>query len=206
MILGPAVLVIVVGAPWFLRILGTDYASHGTRLLQLLALALPFMGINVLYVTYARLARRVRRVFMVQVSIAVMVLALCYVLIGTRLGITGAGIAYLSGQGVMAMILFPSVLRQYRHPEMAPDYAPGAPLVARSSGAITGSGASRLPAREARESVPPVVPEPTSTNANGTHEVPSVWRRRTAPPAARPRDDRPDNGAPGRAPSRDAEP
>ena len=33
----------------------------------------------------------------------------------------------------MAMILLPSVVRQYRRPDMAPSFAPGAYLVARSN-------------------------------------------------------------------------
>lgn len=133
-ILVPSVIVILVGSPWFLRILGSAYAAHGTRLLQCLALAMPFMAINVVYITFARLARRIRRVFIVQFSIATIVLTLSYVLI-QRNGITGAGVAFLVGQGVVALILLPSVVRQYRHPDMAPSFAPGAKLVNRSRGA-----------------------------------------------------------------------
>ncbi len=145
LILGPSILVVLVGAPWFLRILGPQYAAHGTRLLQLLALAMPFMAVNVLYVTYGRLARRVRRVFGVQLSIAVIVLSLSYVLL-SPLGINGPGVAYLSGQGILALILLPSVVRQYRRKDMSPGFAPGAPLVTRSSG--TGAAADAPPATD----------------------------------------------------------
>jgi O-antigen/teichoic acid export membrane protein len=134
MILGPAIVAVLVGAPWFLRILGPDYAAHGTRLLQLLALAMPFMAVNVLYVTYGRLARRVRRVFGVQISIATIVLTLSFVLL-TPLGINGPGVAYLSGQGIVALCVLPSVVRQYRRKDMTPGFSLGAPLVTRSSGA-----------------------------------------------------------------------
>jgi O-antigen/teichoic acid export membrane protein len=130
-ILGPSMLVIIVSAPWFLRILGSSYAAHGTRLLQYLALAMPFMAVNVLYITFARLARRARRVFFVQVSISAIVLTLCYALI-RRYGISGAGLAYLAGQGAVAIALFPAVVRQFRHPDMSPSFAPGIGLVMRS--------------------------------------------------------------------------
>jgi O-antigen/teichoic acid export membrane protein len=133
-IMGPSMLAILVSAPWFLRILGSDYAAHGTRLLQYLALAMPFMAVNVLYITFARLARRVRRVFFVQVSLSAIVLALCWGLI-RREGIDGAGIAYLAGQGAVAIALFPSVARQFRRPDMAPSFSPGATLVNRSRSA-----------------------------------------------------------------------
>jgi len=195
-ILGPSVIVIIVAAPWFLRLQGAAYAAHGTRLLQLLALALPFMAVNVLYVTYARMARRVRRVVMVQVSISAVVLSMCFGLLHTSLGITGAGVAYLAGQGLMAVILLPSVVRQYRRPDMAPDYAPGAAMVARSSGlvdtanedpgATTAVAASDPQLHSTAPEAPPSAAAapvrasapPASTGA----DVPMVWRRRTAPP------------------------
>jgi O-antigen/teichoic acid export membrane protein len=97
---------------------------------------MPFMAVNVLYITFARLARRARRVFFVQFSISAIVLALCYVLI-RRYGISGAGIAYLAGQGAVAVALFSSVVRQFRRPDMSPSFAPGTTLVNRSRGAAS---------------------------------------------------------------------
>jgi Na+-driven multidrug efflux pump len=128
----PGLVILVVGAPFFLKILGGPYAAHGTRLLQSLALALPFMGVNVLYVTFARMARRVRRVVSVQVCLSVLVLVFTALLIGP-MGITGAGVAFLIGQAVMALVVLPSVVRQYRNADMAPSFAPDASLVARAS-------------------------------------------------------------------------
>lgn len=129
-LLTPGMVVLIVGAPFLLRILGPSYAAHGTRLLQSLALALPFLGVNVLYVTFARLARRVRRIVAMQVSAAVLVLSLTAALLGP-LGITGAGVAFLAGQAILALVVLPSVVRQYRRADMAPGYADDAALVAR---------------------------------------------------------------------------
>jgi O-antigen/teichoic acid export membrane protein len=172
LILGPGILVVLVSAPWFLRILGPDYASHGTRLLQLLALAMPFMAVNVLYVTYGRLARRVRRVFVVQFSIAVTVLILSFLLL-SPLGINGPGVAYVSGQGIVAIILLPSVVRQYRRPDMSPGFDPGAPLVTRSSGTRAPTGPATA-SSEPEERVDDIAAE----SVLGVSEVPAVWRRR----------------------------
>jgi O-antigen/teichoic acid export membrane protein len=176
--LGPAVFAIVVGAPWFLRILGPAYAAHGTRLLQLLALALPFMGINVLYVTYARLARRIRRPLVVQVTIAVIVLALCYLLI-RPMGIAGAGVAFLAGQGVVALVVLPSVVRQYRRADMSPGFATGSALVVRSRGREPDAPPAEEP--EAGPSGPPTTgerrPEPEAAAPNGSSEPPAIGRR-----------------------------
>jgi O-antigen/teichoic acid export membrane protein len=125
----PGMVILVVGAPYFLRILGPAYAANGTQLLRLVALTLPFMAVNVLYITYARLARRVRRVLTIQVSMATIVLTLTALFLG-HFGITGVGLAFLIGHGVVSLFVFPSVLMQYRRPDMAPSYAPSATLVA----------------------------------------------------------------------------
>jgi O-antigen/teichoic acid export membrane protein len=135
----PGMILLVVVGPFFLRILGSSYAAHGSRLLQLVALAFPFMAVNVLYVTFARLARRVRRVFGVQAIVAAVVLGLTYVLLPI-LGLNGAGVAYLSGQALMAVCVFPSVRRQFRRVDMAPDFAAGATLVARNAAEGTSLG------------------------------------------------------------------
>jgi len=125
----PGMVALVFLAPYILSILGSNYSHAGTRLLQLLALSLPFLAVNVLYVTFARLARRVRRIVTVQVVTAVIVLGVSAQLIGTH-GISGVGIGFLVGQAAVAVVVLPSVVRQYRRSDMAPDYQIGATLVA----------------------------------------------------------------------------
>jgi O-antigen/teichoic acid export membrane protein len=162
LILGPSIVAVLVAAPYLLRILGPQYAAHGTRLLQLLALAMPFMAVNVLYVTFARLARRVRRVFVIQVSIAIIVLTLSYTLL-TPLGLNGPGVAYLSGQGLVALIVLPSVIRQYRRPGMSPGFSPGAPLVTGSSGAYAPTSPATPSSESIDHSNDPSPPGPSAT-------------------------------------------
>lgn len=128
LLLLPSSVVLVIVAPKLLSLLGPRYAAHGTDLLRWLAVALPFMGVNVLYVTFARLGRRMRRVVTMQLSLAVLILALTWVLI-TRLGITGAGLAFAAGQCAVACAVTPSVVRQYRRTGMAPGFAPSGALV-----------------------------------------------------------------------------
>lgn len=125
----PGIIVLVVGAPYFLRVLGSSYAQHGTRLLQYLVLAVPFMGINVLYVTFARMARRVRRVVLCHVGVSVLTLSLMAVLIGP-MGIAGAGAAVLIGQAAFAVVFAPSVVLQYRRDGMSSGFSPNTALVA----------------------------------------------------------------------------
>ena len=108
----------------------------------------------------------------VQVSIAVTVLTLSFVLL-SPLGINGPGVAYVSGQGIVALILLPSVVRQYRRPDMSPGFAPGAPLVTRSSGMY--DSMDRTVATAAPEERADAVTPQTRSDDSG---VPSVWRRR----------------------------
>ena len=69
-----------------------------------------------------------------QVGLATLVLTLTEVLIG-HIGITGAGVAFAAGQAIVACLVFPSVVRQYRRADMGPSFAPGASLVARDTAA-----------------------------------------------------------------------
>jgi O-antigen/teichoic acid export membrane protein len=128
LLLLPGCLLLLAGAPIILAVLGHQYAAQGTSLLRWLALALPFMGVNVLYMTFARMARRIRRIVAVQVSLAVLVLSLTDLLIG-HIGIAGAGVAFSSGQALVACVVLPSVVRQYRRAGMAPGFAPNGALV-----------------------------------------------------------------------------
>jgi O-antigen/teichoic acid export membrane protein len=135
----PGSAVLILGARYLLLIPGSAYSHHGTTLLRYLALAMPFMGINVLYITFARLGRRVRRIVGLPASVSAIVLVLSAVLL-PRLGITAVGVSFLAGQGAVAMIVLPSVVRQYRRPNMSPGFAPSAPLVAKGMLSVVGAG------------------------------------------------------------------
>ena len=137
-----------------------------------MALAFPFMAVNVLYVTYARLARRVRRVFSVQVAVAASVLSLTWLLV-VPLGLTGAGVAYLGSQAAMAVIVFPSVRRQFLRPDMRPGFAPDARLVARNADGFAPS--------------PAELPSTTDTIVPPTAGADGRWLRRLLTRPSRPR-------------------
>jgi O-antigen/teichoic acid export membrane protein len=129
-LLVPGAIVLGVGAPYFLDIFGSTYSRHGTRLLQYLALGLPFLGINVLYITFARLSQRVRRIVSMPATLTCIILTLSGLLM-SRLGITAVGVGFLSGQVLVAIVVLPSVVRQYRRPTMSPGFSPDGPLVAK---------------------------------------------------------------------------
>jgi aminoglycoside phosphotransferase (APT) family kinase protein/O-antigen/teichoic acid export membrane protein len=100
-LLVPMVVVMLVGAPYILRVFGASYSAEGTLLLRLLSLsALPNI-VTSLYTSMARVQRRMRQVVLVLSLLSVMVLALGYVLMGIY-GISGIGVAWLVSQSIMA--------------------------------------------------------------------------------------------------------
>jgi O-antigen/teichoic acid export membrane protein/GT2 family glycosyltransferase len=96
----PAVALTVVGAPLLLGIFGDDYRA-ATSLLQLLALAaIPNLVVSTA-VSSARAQRRLGFLLSIQLVQCVVVLSLTWVLLHT-MGLTGAGLAWLISQTVMA--------------------------------------------------------------------------------------------------------
>jgi O-antigen/teichoic acid export membrane protein len=99
---GAAAIIIV--APTLLSFFGPDYAEQSTTLLRLLALsALPNTLVS-LAVDVARVRRRLRLVVGVQLTLCVLVLGLSQALLPV-LGLTGAGVAWLAAESVLACFL-----------------------------------------------------------------------------------------------------
>ncbi|MFE9650469.1 lipopolysaccharide biosynthesis protein [Streptomyces sp. NPDC006365] len=100
-LLAGGVVVIVAGAPWILTLFGAGYAEHGTTLLRLLALsALPNLVLSVA-VDVLRARRRLRLLVGLQVALCVLVLGLTRFLLPV-LGVTGAGVAWLAAECLIA--------------------------------------------------------------------------------------------------------
>jgi O-antigen/teichoic acid export membrane protein len=113
LIVAPLSLLFAVGAPYVLRLFGPAYAANASTLLRLIGLAMPLRAVVVLYLAFARLARRVRRIVVVQLLNSIGVLGLGMTLLG-HYGITGIGIAYLLTQAVMAACVMGPVIAQVR--------------------------------------------------------------------------------------------
>jgi O-antigen/teichoic acid export membrane protein len=127
-LLVPGCLVVIALAPVVLSRLGSGYAHQGTAVLRLVVASSPFAAVNLLYITLARMARRVRRSLLCQVALAVGVNGTAAGLVWDH-GIVGAGLALVIGQGVVALVVLPSVVRQYRALRAsAASYPPGRAL------------------------------------------------------------------------------
>jgi O-antigen/teichoic acid export membrane protein len=112
-LLVPVISLILLGAPWILRVFGADYAAEGAELLRWLALATLPNTIIVLYIALARVQNRVAGIIVVQGALCVLVLGLSYGLLDVY-GIAGVGIAWLTSQTVVAICLLLPHLRDRR--------------------------------------------------------------------------------------------
>jgi O-antigen/teichoic acid export membrane protein len=109
-ILIPAIVFLLVSAPYVLNFFGKSYAAESITLLRLLVLAaLPQMLIG-LYLGIARVRRSIGGAIAVQAAIFVISLSLSYFFLA-RFDITGVGMAWLISQTVVAVFLFFTQLR-----------------------------------------------------------------------------------------------
>lgn len=114
----PAVVVIVVGAPWLLRVFGPEYAAEGSTVLRLLVLsAIPHIVVS-LYVSIARVEQSLRSIVVLNGAVGVAVVATTLALLPT-LGLAGVGWAWLLTQTAAALILLATRLRSLWIPPAA---------------------------------------------------------------------------------------
>ncbi len=116
-LLVPLVAGIVIGAPLVLQLYGDTYAADGSALLRLLSLsAIPYAFVYV-YVSMARVQRRVRRLFIVFAALGTLVFVFAYLFSGSY-GVTGVGLAWLLAQSVVALALLATGLRRVWLPRL----------------------------------------------------------------------------------------
>ena len=112
-LLVPVIALILLGAPWILRLFGADYAAEGSSLLRWLALSTLPNTIVVLYIAFERVRNRVAGIIIIQGALCALVLGLSVRLLPVY-GIAGIGIAWLASQTVIAAGLLISQLRNWR--------------------------------------------------------------------------------------------
>jgi len=105
LIIGPIALVTFVGAPLILAVFGAGYGEHGAPLLRLMALAvLPRVLIEI-YLSALRALGEARRLAVIQVGLAVLVLSGSAALLPVT-GITAVGYALLFSELLVAALIF----------------------------------------------------------------------------------------------------
>jgi len=103
LILVPAVTLVWFLADKFLLLYGGIYAANAVTLLHWLAIAAFPLAINTIYFTIKRVQKNIKSVIMLAALMAVIVIIASYLLL-PRMGINGVGIAWLTGQSVVALI------------------------------------------------------------------------------------------------------
>jgi hypothetical protein len=106
----PVSLVVVLAAPWLLKLFGEDYSAEGALLLRLLALSAIPNIITSLFVSIARVQRRMIAIILTLGAMSALVIGLSYYLLGI-IGITGVGFAWLVSQFVIALYLLVTELK-----------------------------------------------------------------------------------------------
>ena len=97
-----------------LALFGTAYAENATTLLWVLAVSAIPAGLNHTYFTVRRVQKRMRSVVGLSAFIAVVTLALSFLLL-PRMGIVGVGIGWLIPQTVVAIVVTPALYRWRQH-------------------------------------------------------------------------------------------
>lgn len=120
----PAVLVVLVAAPYILHIFGKTYADEGSLLLRLLALSTLPGIINSLYLGVARVQKRIAGLIAVQAALSLLALIPSYFLLPV-LGITAVGYVVLASQTLVAGVLAITGLRPIFARTSAPDRLTG---------------------------------------------------------------------------------
>ncbi|MFB9720538.1 hypothetical protein [Planobispora longispora] len=114
MIIVPIVGVTIVAGPLILRVFGSDFADRGTLLLQLMALAvLPRVLIEI-YLSGLRARGQARRLALVQVGLAALVLV-STLLLFPHLGMNAVGYGLLLSELLLAALIFSDLRKMLKY-------------------------------------------------------------------------------------------
>lgn len=115
-------LVLLAGAPFILGLLKPTYAAQGTDLLRAMALAVPFNAVIVAWTTLMRVHNRMILLVTQQVLSGIGILVVTLLLIPS-IGVTGAGVGYLSVQATCGVVVALPLWRMLHSP--GPDESAG---------------------------------------------------------------------------------
>jgi len=113
LIIVPAVILMLVIAPKLLLLFGGSYSENATTLLRILAISALPLAINNVYLATKRVEKKLRVLIGLTAFAAALTLGISYLLL-PRMGINGAGIAWLTSQGVIALVVVASWLKTGR--------------------------------------------------------------------------------------------
>jgi len=100
----PGIAIIAVLGKFILSMYGTDYAINSLRLLWLFAIMYIPQSIIMLYLTVARIQMKIKGIILTDAVLAILTIGISYPLM-KAVGLIGVGIAFLSAQMVVAMVV-----------------------------------------------------------------------------------------------------
>jgi O-antigen/teichoic acid export membrane protein len=103
-IIVPAIVLLLLIGDKILLIFGADYAENATSLLRILAISLIPLSLNAIYFGIKRVEMKMKGVIGLTSFIVVATLVLSWFLLN-QMGILGIGLAWLSSQGVVALVI-----------------------------------------------------------------------------------------------------
>lgn len=109
----PAVVLTLTIGDKLLVLFGPAYSQQGTKLLWLVAIAALPISVNFIYLSVRRVEKRLKGVLLLTAFVAIVTLGLSYVLL-PRMSLAGTGIAWLTAQGVPAVIILAGWIRRRR--------------------------------------------------------------------------------------------
>jgi O-antigen/teichoic acid export membrane protein len=113
LVIVPVAVAVACGAPLALRMFGPQYAAHGARILELLAIATLPKVLTEMYLGALRAQSRTSKIALIQGIRAALILGLAFTLTPV-MGTVGAGIAVLVSQVTVAVIVAPGLLALLR--------------------------------------------------------------------------------------------
>jgi len=113
LLLIPAIFIFFIFADKVLLFFGQTYSENATRLFQLLLIGCIPFALNQIYLTIKRVQIDIKTIIYVNLVMAILVISVSYLLLKTD-GLIGIGIAWIFGQGVIAMIICMNLVLKYR--------------------------------------------------------------------------------------------
>lgn len=118
MIIGPGMLFCLLAGRYILLLFGPDYAQHGLTLFIIYVLSTVPDSITNVYLTVLRVQNRLRFAGLLNVIMGILTLVLTWELL-PRLGIAGAGWAFLISQSVGSLVAGVDFIRIRRHQRLS---------------------------------------------------------------------------------------
>ncbi|MCL0094973.1 polysaccharide biosynthesis C-terminal domain-containing protein [Dehalococcoidia bacterium] len=111
LLLVPLVVLVLAFADKLLLLFGIAYSENATTLVRILAISSLPLAVNTVYLAIKRVEKKLRVIVALTGFVAVITLGLSFLLL-PRLGINGAGIAWVISQGILASVIVASFLKR----------------------------------------------------------------------------------------------